>query len=72
MVTLYELNFRKIFIIRGSHHRELSCIFCDDLKGWEGGSRGRGIYVYTWLIHAFVQQKLTTLESNYFAIKIFF
>ena len=42
-----------------------------DLEGedgrWVGGreTQGGGIYAYTELIHIIVQQKLTTLESNY-------
>ena len=27
--------------------------------GWEGGLRGRGTYVYSWLIHIVVWQNLT-------------
>ena len=38
-------------------------MLCDDLMGWDGGLRGRsereGMYVYIWLIHFAVQQKLT-------------
>ena len=40
-------------------------MLCDDLEGWEGVVRGmckrEGIYVYIWLIHFVVQQKLTIL-----------
>ena len=40
--------------------RKLSSVFCDDLEGWDGRNfRREGIYVYTWLIHLVVQQKLT-------------
>ena len=40
-------------------------VLCGDLEGWGGGwvgkrSKREGIYVYTWLIHFIVQQKLTT------------
>ena len=40
-------------------------MLCDDLDGWnrrvgwEGGPKGRAIYVYIQLIHFVVQQKLT-------------
>ena len=39
-------------------------MLCDDLDGWDGGGVGgvsqrEGIYVYIWLIHFAVQQKLT-------------
>ena len=41
-------------------------MLCDDLEGWgrEGGREAQergdiGIYVYIWLIHFVVQQKLT-------------
>ena len=39
-------------------------VLCDDLDGWDGGGVGgvsqrEGIYVYIWLIHFAVQQKLT-------------
>ena len=39
-------------------------MLCGDLDGWDGGvmegkSKREGIYVYTWLIRFFVQQKLT-------------
>ena len=41
-------------------HRELSSVLCDDIEGWVGGRLKReGIYVYIWLIHVAVQQKLT-------------
>ena len=44
--------------------RELKSVLCDNLKGWVvvGGGRGgkrEGIYVYPWLIHVDVRQKLT-------------
>ena len=42
----------------------------DDLKGWDRGKGGRlqreGIYVYIWLIHNVLQQKL----KHYKAITI--
>ena len=38
-------------------------MLCDDLEGWSGRVGGRfkreGMYVYIWLIHDAVQQKLT-------------
>ena len=41
-------------------------MLCDHLEGWdrEGGREGQeggdmGIYVYIWLIHFAIQQKLT-------------
>ena len=45
------------------YHRELSQMLCDNLEAISprggGRSKSRGIYVYMWLIHFFVQQKLT-------------
>ena len=42
-------------------HRKLSLVLCDDLEGldggWERGSEGRD-YVFIWLIHFIVHQKL--------------
>ena len=43
-------------------HRELTSV-CSDPDGWDGGaveetSKRKGIYVYTWLIRFFGQQKL--------------
>ena len=36
---------------------------CDDLERWDVGMGGRskrkGVYVYIWLIHFIVQQRLT-------------
>ena len=44
-------------------HRELSSVLGDDIDGWNervgGRCKTRGIYVYIWLIHVAVQQKLT-------------
>ena len=37
-------------------------MLCDDLDGWDGGggrSKRDRRYVYIWLIHFVVQQKLT-------------
>lgn len=43
-------------------------MFCNDLDGWNGSGRGwgvegrrlrEGVYVYIWLTHDLVQQKLT-------------
>ena len=39
-------------------------MLCGDPEGWDGGTVGgrskrEGIYVYIWLIHFVVQQKLT-------------
>ena len=53
--------------------RKLSLVLCDDLKGWNG-RMGRklnreGIYVYTWLIHNVVQQKLTHCKIIIFQLK---
>ena len=36
-------------------------MLCPDLEGWDGGEGGESreeVCVYTWLIHAVVQQKL--------------
>ena len=45
-------------------HRELSSVLCDNLErwngvGWEGGPRGRGLYVCIQLIPFNVQQRPT-------------
>ena len=41
----------------------LGLVLCDDLDGWGevvgGRLRREGTYVYIWLIHFVVQQKLT-------------
>ena len=48
---------------------------CDHLEGWDGAGvggrfKGKGIYVYLWLIHVVIQQKLTQpCKSNYSPIK---
>ena len=41
-------------------------MLCNDLERWDGGwvrgrSKREGIYVYTWMIHIVVQQKLANL-----------
>ena len=47
------------------HSTGSSAWCCDDLEGWDGGngverrSKRARIYVFTWLIHFVVQQKLT-------------
>ena len=43
---------------------EFSSVLCDYLDGWDvgqvaGRSQRKGIYLYVWLIHFVVQQKLT-------------
>ena len=41
-------------------------MLCDNLEGWNGGRwversfKREKIYVYIWLIHSVVQQKVTT------------
>ena len=44
-------------------HRQLSLLLSGDLEGWNKGVGGRlkkeRIYVYLWLIHVVVQEKLT-------------
>ena len=53
--------------------RKLSLVLCDDLEGWNGRMGGRlkreGMYVYTWLIHDVVQQKLTHCKIIIFQLK---
>ena len=33
-------------------------MLCDDLEGWDGDPRGRGMYLYIWLICIVVWQKM--------------
>lgn len=52
-------------------------MLCNDLEGWgegwEGGPRERGrVYIYIADSCLCTAETNTTLESNYFAIKIFF
>ena len=62
--------------------KELSSAFCSDLQGWDGGpikrggmgvfrgkSKREGIYVYIWLIHFIVQQRLTQHCKALFPVK---
>ena len=53
--------------------RKLSLVLCDDLEGWNGRMGGRlkreRMYVYTWLIHDVVQQKLTHCKIIIFQLK---
>ena len=44
--------------------RELNLVLCDHLEGWDGGEteerlEREGTYVYLWLIHVGVRQKVT-------------
>ena len=51
--------------------RELKQGLCINLERWDGKGdvrelqNGRDIYVYLWLIHVVVQQKLTYLKQLY-------
>ena len=46
-------------------HRELRPLACDDPKGGVGGKFKREwIYVYSWLIHCVVWQKLTHIVKQ--------
>ena len=53
-------------------------MLCDDLEGWDGAWDGRevqegGAYVYIWLIHVVVQQKLTWhSKAIILQLKLFF
>ena len=52
--------------------RKLCLVLCDDPEGWNGevGSEVQErIYVYTWLIHDVVQQKLTHCKIIIFQLK---
>ena len=48
---------------------ELSSVLCDDLEGWEGGrrmegrSKGKGTYVYLWLVLKILSRIFSSLSS---------
>jgi len=52
--TVYKIDSQQEFAV---WLRKLKQRLCTNLEGrdgcgrWEGGSKGRGIYVYLWLIH---------------------
>ena len=55
---------------RAIKHRKFSSVLRDALEGWGGGKVGgrfkrAGIYVYIWLIHFIMQQKLTQNKKQY-------
>ena len=64
--SIYTLPCVKYIASGKLLYRELPSVLCDELEGcdrWELGGGGRlkreGIYVYIYLIHTFIQYKLT-------------